>query len=77
MAESDWQTYEAEVEALEDDAPPRPQGMCAFCKQPTTTEDYCFGCREHVCDACDRTTGEETPEAHSVARHHGPFAGDA
>lgn len=44
-------------------------GNCYFCKKPCTDGAYCYGCKVHVCDACDVSCGEtpwgsHAPEAH-------------
>ncbi len=34
--------------------PPR----CHFCQKECTDNDYCYGCRHHVCAECDKENGE-------------------
>lgn len=41
----------ATVQIADGDAPD--SGKCFNCGCCCTGEDYCFGCRKHVCESCD------------------------
>jgi hypothetical protein len=40
---------------------------CWFCRGVVTADDYCFGCRVHVCEACDKPEGVDG--VHQVSDH--------
>lgn len=35
----------------------QPEPACFSCKKPLDGDSYCYGCRSHVCDACDNSSG--------------------
>jgi hypothetical protein len=47
---------------------------CAYCGQLVTSTDYCHGCRQHVCEACDwlMPWGKPHPAAAHQERVPGP-----
>lgn len=46
----------------------RKKPRCYFCNREVSEEDYCYGCREYICDDCD----EMIPVGrHKVEDHKG------
>lgn len=46
---------------------PNPKHVCHFCKKDTgSDDDYCYGCRKNVCQACSvfTPTGDHKPADH-------------
>lgn len=41
-----------EPKKVEDEAP---SGKCFNCEAPLGGEHYCYGCKQHVCDKCDKS----------------------
>lgn len=48
-------------------------GHCRLCEEPVTSDDFCYGCRQHVCVDCDETQPAGT---HSVDDHKLAVQGD-
>lgn len=47
---------------------------CAKCKKPVDEENYCFGCKQHICEkCCEPTWGNEPMGNHAVSAHWTPF----
>jgi len=44
---------------------------CKLCGASCTIEDYCFGCRSHVCERCDHPDPDKRPQgaAHEPEAH--------
>ncbi len=44
---------------------------CHLCGAACESEDYCFGCRKHVCEACDHPDQDKRPQgiAHVPEAH--------
>lgn len=46
---------------------------CALCNNPVDRDDYCYGCKAHVCKGCE---GDDPPLGpHDVNDHDGPAGG--
>jgi len=44
------------------------EGPCHYCKKIVGSGAYCFGCKVHICDACDVNPdmpwGQHDPDTH-------------
>ena len=49
--------------------PPKPEGECYFCHKPTTTDNYCYGCKQYICAECDPPEVSDFCGPHTVERH--------
>ena len=49
-------------------AEPDTEGSCYFCEKKTDAENFCYVCREHICDDCataeNQPWGDHAPEDH-------------
>lgn len=45
------------------------EGICHFCEEPCNQDDYCYGCREFICNQCDKRDMELPFEPHDVEKH--------
>ena len=50
---------------------PQVPRACFVCEKAVTDDDFCFGCREAICEACDRNGktmpfGPHLREAHTL-----------
>lgn len=43
--------------------------QCYFCHKEVPEEDYCYGCKEYVCNDCDETGAGGN---HAVEEHKAP-----
>jgi hypothetical protein len=67
----DWQGEEklakGEPPYQKNDEDPGP-GLCIGCKKPVDEGCYCFGCKKHICNDCDKSIdlpwGPHKPESH-------------
>lgn len=44
-------------------------GSCFNCGKPLTQDDYCFGCKEYICDKCDANGVTMPPGRHEPTDH--------
>lgn len=43
--------------------------VCALCGGPADPEDYCFGCREVVCEFCVGVSAQQGPHELLIHQH--------